>query len=362
MQNQKEQTFSSRVTMDIESFYEDITLKAVTDTVAKLLKYPFGFHGDTGIRDYLYARLHVHGGKRLDVDDSRPGYSTLLLQSEHYTTLKYKNKGKGGKRARFDIALTLPPKPKSVDSIRERYAEELVALFAFELGKNKNKKNVIDPAMFNYAVDSHPRTTDISKLFLDLVHYDDLRQGWAIEFYDSRKINGVSSAKIIDSTLDICKKINLKAGKKLVAVFVEFFPDGKHHVSSNDLGIQEFLIAKLAGRGINAQSEVSYSKKPMTSDQAKRSPGSPQQDELFVKGSNIIKYAGKFCHLSCKGYSFVIRHFQNGQFVEIDRGRNDREKYFELKNQIQVLEKAPQNLTDVSFWSTYFQSLIGGNQ
>src|SRR4030043_2445166 len=98
MQNQKEQTFSSRVTMDIESFYEDITLKAVTDTVAKLLKYPFGFHGDTGIRDYLYARLHVHGGKRLDVDDSRPGYSTLLLQSEHYTTFKYKNKGKGGKR------------------------------------------------------------------------------------------------------------------------------------------------------------------------------------------------------------------------------------------------------------------------
>ncbi len=344
--------------IDFERFYEDITLKAVTDTVAKLLKYPFAFHGDTGIRDFLYARLHVHGGKKIEVDDPRPGYSTLLLQAEHYTTFKYKNTGKAGKRARFDLALTLPP--KSVGSIEERYAEKHVALIAFELGKNK--KDVIDPAMFDYSVDSHPGTTDISKLFLDLAHFDDIRQGWAIEFYDSRKINGISSAKIIDTTYDICKKIDLKAGKKLVTVFVEFFFDGKHHVSSNDAGIQEALIANLANLGIAVQSKVSYSRKPTAQYQIKRSIGSVQQDELFVTGSHIIKYKSKFCHLSCKGYSFAIRHFENGRFVEIDRGKNDREKYLELKNQIQVLEKAPQNLADVSFWSTYFQDIVEGNQ
>jgi hypothetical protein len=53
-------------------------MKAVTDACIALLTYPFGFHGDTGIRDYLYARLHVHGGERLVVNDPRPGYATLL--------------------------------------------------------------------------------------------------------------------------------------------------------------------------------------------------------------------------------------------------------------------------------------------
>jgi hypothetical protein len=127
------------------NFYEEITIKAVTDTVVKLLKYPFGFHGDTGIRDYLYARLHVHGGARLDSDDSRPGYSTLLLQAEHYTAAKYRNKGKTGQGARFDLALVWPP--KASDKIKDMYAENLSACFAFELGKNKPLDKVIDSDM-----------------------------------------------------------------------------------------------------------------------------------------------------------------------------------------------------------------------
>ncbi len=82
---------------DFESFCEQITMASVLETVAKLLTHPFGFHGDTGIRDYLYARLHVNGGDRLDDDDPRTGYPTLLLQSEHYTVAKYIS---GGETAR----------------------------------------------------------------------------------------------------------------------------------------------------------------------------------------------------------------------------------------------------------------------
>lgn len=231
-----------------ENFYEKITIKAVTDTVAKLLKYPFGFHGDTGIRDYLYARLHAHGDKSLDFNDSKPGFSTLLLQSEHYTTVKYKNTGKTGRGARFDIALTMPP--RSSDRMEDAYAENLDACFAFELGKNKAFGKVIDPDMLNHNINTTPGTSDISKLYLELMNYD-LKQGWAVEFYDSRAMRGTS---IISDTLDICKHIKLKEGKKFVVIFVGFSLDGKHHVSSNDANVQQLLIRKLADIGINAGS------------------------------------------------------------------------------------------------------------
>lgn len=94
---------------------------------------------------------------------------------------------------------------------------------------------------------------------------------------------------------------------------------------------------------------------------------SPQQEELFVKGCQIIKYDGKICHLSCRGYSFAIRHFQKGKFVVIDRGSNDKEKYISLKNQIQVLEQAPcQSVENIDkntdFWGKYFSSYTKDNQ
>ncbi len=83
-----------------------------------------------------------------------------------------------------------------------------------------------------------------------------------------------------------------------------------------------------------------------------------QQSELFVKDRQIIEFAGKICHLSCRGYSFAIRHFRKRDFVEIYRGSNDQEKYFGLKDQIHILEKAPsKSITDISFWEQYFQRL-----
>ena len=231
---------------DYERFCEQITMTSVADTVAKLLTHPFGFHGDTGIRDYLYARLHAHGGARLSVDDPRPGFSTLLLQSEHYTRAQYIGIGQTPRGARFDLVLTSPPEPSG--PIEDRCAERLKALFAFELGKNKATDKVIDPDMLAHAVDATPGTSDVSKLYRELVHHD-LKQGWAIEFYDSR---GTSGAATISSALKLCGGLTLPEGKKLVVVFVGFSDDGKHHVSSNDAGVQTALIGRLARLGIEA--------------------------------------------------------------------------------------------------------------
>src|SRR5450759_2578590 len=145
------------MTADFERFCDEITMTSVAETVAKLLTHPFGFHGDTGVRDYLYARLHVNGGERLCVDDERPGYSTLLLQSEHYTRARYIGTGQRPRGARFDLVLTLPP--ASPDAIEQRFADNLKALIAFELGKNKALKGVIDPEILAHTADATPGTS-----------------------------------------------------------------------------------------------------------------------------------------------------------------------------------------------------------
>ena len=82
---------------------------------------------------------------------------------------------------------------------------------------------------------------------------------------------------------------------------------------------------------------------------------------LFVKGRQIIIYNGEKCHLSCRGYSYAIRYFSNGRFIEKDRGKNDKVKYLALKNQIQILEKAPyEPLGNTAYWENYFSTAQEG--
>jgi hypothetical protein len=85
------------------------------------------------------------------------------------------------------------------------------------------------------------------------------------------------------------------------------------------------------------------------------------QSELFVGGRQIVEFDGKLCHLSCRSYSFAIRHFRDGHFVEIYRGSNDREKYLALKSQLRIVEQAPRiPLEDTQRWADYFQTLRVG--
>ena len=84
----------------------------------------------------------------------------------------------------------------------------------------------------------------------------------------------------------------------------------------------------------------------------------PREEELFVRGRQIVKYAGMTCHLACQGYSFTVRHFRDGRFVSVYEGRGDREKYLGLESQIQVLGRAPRTpLADAAFWASYFLDL-----
>lgn len=112
--------------------------------------------------------------------------------------------------------------------------------------------------------------------------------------------------------------------------------------------------------GIDNHFSESYQQHFEHPDEIENSPVAINPSDLFVRGRQIIKYGEYHCHLSCKGYSYAIRHFRNGRFVELDRGRGDRDKYLALQNRIQVLEKAPAKPIDnLIFWKNFFASKYG---
>jgi hypothetical protein len=251
----------------LEAFFEGITLQAVTDTAEKLLRNPFGFHGDTGIRDFLYARLHVHGGARLDWGDDRPGCSTLLLQAEHYTSAHYRNSGETAKPGRFDLALCAPPTGTDGGA---HHAENLQALFAFELGRDKELNKLIDQGVARHDGDA-PETGDITKLYLELRDHSQ-RQGWTIQYFDSR----IAGARVIREALRICGELSpLPHGKRLRVVFVEYSPEELcHHLSSNDAELQETLSRALDERGVRVKPEP-LRRSRQTSGRRSEGRGSP---------------------------------------------------------------------------------------
>jgi hypothetical protein len=131
-----------------------------------------GFHGDTGVRDYLYHRLMTNlpdGGtfKRID------GGGTLLAQAEWYTVLKYRKTGTSSLPGRFDIGI---PYPEDLELQKPR------PLFAFECGRNKKASNLVREF---YAAGEHegPEPADITKLAREIRHKG-LPYGYALEFYD----------------------------------------------------------------------------------------------------------------------------------------------------------------------------------
>ena len=327
-------------------------MRAVTDTCAALLTYPFGFHGDTGMREYLYARLQLHGGEALVIDDRRPGFSTLLLQAEHYTTARYSNTGRTDTGARFDLALTMPP--ASSDAVEDRYAQNLQAVIAFELGKNKDLAHVIDATMLAHTAETVTGTSDVSKLYRELAHHE-LRQGWAIEFYDSRGQRREAVAGIVRSAHQVLDQVALDEGRRLIVVFVAYLGDGVHHVSSNDAAAQKRLLDGMAVRGISATPGLPT---VGTRAGAPKVNGVASEAELWVRGRQIVEYRGRPCHLSCRGYSFALREFADGRFVELIRGSGDRDRYLGLKDEVRVLDVAPaHSLDETAFWGPYFADL-----
>lgn len=146
--------------------------RSVIETVEAFVRFRPGFHGDTGMRDYLYHRLLTNlpdGGRYRRTD----GGGTLLAQAEWYTELLYRKKGKGPSPGRFDLGI---PNPEELDVSDPR------PLVTFECGRNKRTVNLlrdIDAA----AEHEGPESADITKLARE-IKYASLPYGYAVEFYD----------------------------------------------------------------------------------------------------------------------------------------------------------------------------------
>jgi hypothetical protein len=145
---------------------------SVVETVEAFVRFRPGFHGDTGMRDYLYHRLmtNIPGGGTYSRTD---GGGTLLAQAEWYTALKYLKKGKRALPGRFDLGI---PKPEELES------PEPHPLVTFECGRNKTAANLLrdlDATLEH----ERPEPADITKLARE-IRYRDLPHGYALEFYD----------------------------------------------------------------------------------------------------------------------------------------------------------------------------------
>jgi hypothetical protein len=146
--------------------------RSVVETVEAFVRFRPGFHGDTGMRDYLYHRLMTNlpeggGYRRTD------GGGTLLVQAEWYTALKYRKTGKGPSSGRFDLGI---PIPGELDRSKPS------PLVAFECGRNKRAVALLRD-LDAPAEHEGPEPADITKLARELRH-DYLRHGYALEFYD----------------------------------------------------------------------------------------------------------------------------------------------------------------------------------
>jgi hypothetical protein len=166
-----------------DSEFLQIANSAVRETVQAFFQHPYGFHGDTGIQNYLYHRLLTNAGTRA-VWPTDPGFgkSTLLVQVELYTRLTYQNKGKSPSRGRFDLALVDGSKISEEDALPR--GDKLPPVVAIEVGKNKEVPSIL--GQMDAAEDEEaPMPGDAAKLIREL-RFSGLKGGYLLEFFDDR--------------------------------------------------------------------------------------------------------------------------------------------------------------------------------
>ena len=154
--------------------------KSIEETVTAFLECPYGFHGDTGLQHYLYHRLLTNNANVLKrASAAAPGRSALLVQSEHYTRMKYRKTGMGIGKGRFDVALISPDFVEMIDEFPSTIGRE--ALVAFEVGRNKGKGKLLGD--IDASPDGYPKPGDFGKLFREIKHAG-LRIGYCLSTYD----------------------------------------------------------------------------------------------------------------------------------------------------------------------------------
>lgn len=145
---------------------------SIIQKVEAFVRFRPGFHGDTGLRDYLYHRLMANlpdGGIHRTAD----GRGTLLAQAEWYTGLNYCRTGTESSPGRFDIGI---PHPEELDLPKPR------PLVTFECGRNNRAANLLRD-IDAIAEHERPEPGDITKLAREIRHKG-LPYGYALEVFD----------------------------------------------------------------------------------------------------------------------------------------------------------------------------------
>lgn len=189
--------------------YEAIANKSIKETIEIFFKHPSGFHGDTGIQHYLYHRILTNASTTdsAKIFWENPVNScerTLCFQSEVFTDCTYRNKGMKPGRGRFDMAFIEPP---NIHANGYSFPHErLKALIAFEVGRNKDLKNMGD---YNAPRDNkEPKPGDAAKIIRDL-RFRDLKGGYILEFYDqSYNVSMRKAREVRDELRDFLDKVD----------------------------------------------------------------------------------------------------------------------------------------------------------
>ena len=154
----------------------------IRDTIHAFIRHPLGFHGDTGIQNYLYHRLMTNAGNRVIWPPLfGAGQSTLLLQVEQYTSLTYQRTGTNPSPGRFDLAF--------VDAGQLEASNlgtcTLPAAIAIEVGRNKSAASILGHVDALEEA-SGPEPGDAAKLVREL-KFGTLKVGYLLEFFDGSK-------------------------------------------------------------------------------------------------------------------------------------------------------------------------------
>ena len=202
-------------------------MTSVTETVANLLTHPFGFHGDTGIRDFLYARLHVNGGERLALTTSGRGsprscYRRSTTRQPSTSAPANLLEARGSTLLSLDRRSTAPSKT-AVPRTWTRCSPSSSA-------RTRRSAKSSTRTMVDHSVETLTATSDVSKLYRELALHG-LRQGWAIEFYDSR---GGTAQRLFPRPSRSARGSSCARAESWSSSSSGFSPRCQHLVSSND--------------------------------------------------------------------------------------------------------------------------------
>ena len=154
--------------------------QAVIQVISEFIGNPYQFHGDTAIMHSWYHWTR-DSGRDLLFQPPYPGPArTLLLRSEHYTLLKYLDRGSKPSPGKIDYAIV---RPDSIDRDGKIDAQKPV-LIGIEVGISKaldDMGNMAAPV-----TEERVQPGDAAKLIRE-IRFKQMEAGYLLEFYDSRE-------------------------------------------------------------------------------------------------------------------------------------------------------------------------------